>query len=73
MNADDPNLAGHVTAAAEASITKIARQILRLETLETRNSDALDFREMAVWAIREALLEAYEAGAEAATRAAKGN
>lgn len=39
----------------------IARR-LGFDTLETRNSDRLDFREVAVWQIREALLAAYEAG-----------
>lgn len=69
MTAHVPNLAGHMTAAAEVSITEIARQILRLETLETRNSDARDFHELAVWNVREALLAAYAAGA--ATSAAQ--
>jgi len=35
---------------------------LTLETLETRNSDSLDFHDVAVWAIKDALQEAYEAG-----------
>jgi hypothetical protein len=33
-----------------------------LETLETRNSDGLDFHETAVWRLKDALLAAYEAG-----------
>ena len=36
---------------------------LGFDTLETRNSDRLDFREVAVWQIRAALRAAYEAGA----------
>ena len=43
-------------------LTKIAKKHLNLETLETRNSDSLDFHDVAVWAIKDALQEAYEAG-----------
>ncbi len=40
----------------------IAKTILGLETLETRNTDSLDFKEQAVWSIKEALEQAYKAG-----------
>lgn len=43
-------------------IEKIAKEILRLETIETRNSDSLDFPEVSVWALKEALKAAYELG-----------
>jgi hypothetical protein len=43
-------------------MTKIARQHLGVETLETRRSDRLDFHEVAVWQIEAALRAAYEAG-----------
>ncbi len=43
-------------------LTEIAKKHLNLETLETRNSDSLDFHDVAVWALKEALQEAYEAG-----------
>ena len=43
-------------------LTEIAKKHLNLETLENRNSDSLDFQDMAVWAIKDALQEAYEAG-----------
>jgi epoxyqueuosine reductase QueG len=33
-----------------------------IETLETRNSDRLDFHEVSVWAIKEMLQKAYELG-----------
>jgi hypothetical protein len=46
-------------------IEKIARDTLSLNTLETRNSDRLDFRDQAVWCIKAALEEAYKAGYEA--------
>lgn len=54
-----------------ATIEKIAREILRLETLETRKSDSLDFHDMAVWTIRDALEAAYNAGKDAANPKAK--
>lgn len=47
------------------TIKRIARDILRLETLEERKSDSLDFHDMAVWTIKEALEAAYDAGVKA--------
>ena len=32
------------------------------ETLETRNSDRLDFHDVSVWAVQSALVAAYQAG-----------
>ena len=55
-------------ATRDALILEIAQRRLFLETLETRNSDRLDFHDVAVWAIRDALAEAYEAGRRAATQ-----
>jgi hypothetical protein len=49
-------------------LQRIAAQYLELETLETRNADDLDFHDLAVWAIREALEAAYQAGVEAAAQ-----
>jgi len=43
-------------------LTEIAKKHLSLETLETRKSDSLDFHDVAVWSLKEALQEAYEAG-----------
>lgn len=48
--------------ARDDILLDIARRWLFLETLETRNSDRLDFRDQAVWSIKAALQEAYEAG-----------
>lgn len=50
------------TTVRLAAIKNIAREELDLETLDARNSDRLDFHELAVWQIRKALLRAYEAG-----------
>lgn len=51
-----------------ANLTAIASQHLGLETLETRNSDGLDFSDQSVWAIKAALEAAYAAGQAAASR-----
>lgn len=48
--------------------TEIARKQLGVETLETRNRDCLDFHDVAVWGIKEALAAAYEAGRQSVTR-----
>jgi len=55
-------------AAREALILDIAQRRFFIETLETRNRDRLDFHDVAVWAIRDALEEAFEAGRRAATQ-----
>jgi hypothetical protein len=43
-------------------VDDIARRCLGLASLEARGGDRLDFRELHVAAIREALEAAYEAG-----------
>ena len=58
----DPN------AQRDALILEIAQRQFRLETLETRNWDRLDFHDVAVWAIRAALEAAYAAGVAAAVK-----
>ena len=45
-------------------IEKIAKECFHVETLETRNRDSLDFYDVAVWTIKEALSSAYNAGLE---------
>jgi hypothetical protein len=54
-------------APSEALLLEIAAKHFFLETLETRNSDGLDFHDVAVWSIRAALEAAFAAG-QAATR-----
>lgn len=46
----------------------IATRELRIETLETRNSDSLDFHELGVSSLKSALEAAYQAGLAAAQR-----
>jgi len=48
--------------ARNEAVRNIATDILGIETLETRNSDGLDFSDQAVWSIEEALAAAYQAG-----------
>ena len=45
-------------------LTRIAQQHLRIDTLETRKSDGLDFHDVAVWCLRAALEAAFDAGVE---------
>ena len=65
MNTNHPNTPDARTR--EQVIADIAQRILSVETLETRSSDRLDFHDVAVWTLREALLAAYEAGAATRT------
>jgi hypothetical protein len=53
----------HATHAMEAAaaIERIARKHFCVETLLTRHRDRLDFREVLIGEIRNALAEAYEA------------
>ncbi|QRK14243.1 hypothetical protein JQX13_46935 [Archangium violaceum] len=51
----------------EATVERIGREVLHLETLKTRRADSLDFHELAVWRVRDALEEAFRAGMRAAT------
>ena len=56
-------------APSEALLLEIAtKHFHSIETLETQNSDRLDFHDVAVWAIRAALEAAYAAGVAAAAK-----
>jgi hypothetical protein len=50
-------------------LDQIAKQALGLETLETRNSDRLDFHDLNVASIKAALLAAYRAGQQSGSEA----
>lgn len=62
--AADSTEPGAYTAAQQA-VAEIARRVLHLDDLETHNSDGLDFHELSVWAIHDALIEAHAAGVQA--------
>ena len=50
-------------------LQQLALDHLFIETLETRNSDRMDFHEVSVWGVKSALMAAYEAGRQAAKQA----
>ena len=50
----------------DQQMQQIALDHLFIETLETRNSDRMDFHEVSVWGVKSALMAAYEAGQQAA-------
>lgn len=54
-----------MSTTRDTILNDIARDVLRLETLETRKSDGLDFHDLAVWSLKDALERAYEAGRRA--------
>lgn len=56
---------GAETKEAQYELGKIANYELRVETLSTRNSDSLDFHDVAVWSIHNALRQAAAAGRKA--------
>jgi hypothetical protein len=47
---------------ADKIVEKIAKDCLNLEALEDRGSDDLDFHEHSVASIKNALIEAFDAG-----------
>ena len=53
----------------EELLTQIAQSKLGIETLETRKSDSLDFHDVAVWCLRDALEAAFNAGVEQGRKA----
>ena len=50
-------------------LARIALDHLFIETLETRNSDSLDFHDVGVWCVKSALMAAYQAGLAAGQNA----
>jgi len=46
----------------EKKLEAIAKEHLFMETLETRNSDGLDFHDVSVWGVKKALELAFELG-----------
>jgi c-di-GMP-binding flagellar brake protein YcgR len=71
VHADIINIiAGHEMNKVDALLTQIAQRVLRIETLESRRRDSLDFHEVSVWELRDALEAAYNAGIEQRRKAA---
>jgi hypothetical protein len=57
----------------DTRLTRIAQQHLRIETLESRHRDSLDFHEVSVLELRDALEAAYRAGIEQGRKGKKRN
>jgi hypothetical protein len=67
LSPGDDAMTTKTKAPSEALLLEIAaKHFHTVETLETRNRDRLDFHDVAVWSIRAALEEAFEAGRRAA-------
>ncbi|MFZ5637036.1 MAG: DUF6900 domain-containing protein [Pseudomonadota bacterium] len=54
-------------------LTDIVQRHLRIETLESRHRDSLDFHEVSVLELRDALEAAYRAGIEQCRKGKKRN
>ena len=63
--ANKPNL----QTPADSLLAQIARVHLGIDTLDMRNSDALDFHDIAVWNLKTALTAAWTAGVTAEWKA----
>lgn len=53
----------------DQQLLQIARQYLFIDILETQNSDQLDFHDVSVWGIKNALQAAYDVGRKVAAQA----
>jgi hypothetical protein len=53
----------------DKSLLRIAQDILRITTLETRNNNMRDFHDLPVWDIKSALEAAFFAGQNSASSA----
>jgi hypothetical protein len=51
-----------MTPAIRKQLSEIAAKELRIPTLEQRGRDSLDFHDVSVWSVAEALCQAYKAG-----------
>ena len=61
----------HTTQPLDVLLTRIAKEHLFIDTLETQNSDSLDFHDVSVWGVKAALITAYQAGLAAGQKAAQ--
>ena len=58
---------------AEASAVKIAKEVLEIETLESRGCASLDFYDLYVGKVKEALVRAFELGRDERATRTKGS
>lgn len=66
MNTPDSAVDAAQNLIPDATLTHIAGHYFGIETLATRNRDALDFHDIAVWNLKAALEAAYRAGRHSA-------
>lgn len=66
MQTANKNRLSEKQATTDELLATIALQALHIPTLETRNSDSLDFYHVSVWSVKDALEAAYCAGLAAA-------
>jgi hypothetical protein len=57
-----------MTPAIRQTLSEIAARELDIPTLEARGRDSLDFHEVSVWSLAEALVKAYKAGQSSTPR-----
>lgn len=55
-----------MTRPSSKQLATIALNRLSIPTLKTRNSDSLNFHNLAVWSVKQALREAFDAGVASA-------
>jgi len=55
----------HLETQVQQKLDEIGCALFGVRTLETQNSDSLDFHDIPVWNIREALARAYSMGQQA--------
>lgn len=60
----------HAPTEVDLLFESIALEHLFIDTLQTRDSDRLDFHEVSVWGVKRALQAAFEAGRNAASKQA---
>jgi len=60
-----------VSTDREKTILQIAKKYFRVQTLESRGLDRLDFYNVSVWCIQSALTDAYKAGRKSAKKKRK--
>ena len=56
------NMPKAIQQQTDQLLAEIAKKHLNIETLETRNSDSLDFHDISVWSLKDAIEAAYKAG-----------
>ena len=51
-----------ISKSTQSQLESIAKEYFHVDTVETRNNDSLDFHEVAIWSINDALEAAFKLG-----------